>query len=75
MQLSVKNVEENVFLEFRAESVREKLPVGKALTLAMRYWLQQRKKKSKRSILDFKARDFGKGTERLSEQIDEALYS
>ena len=75
MQLSVKNVEENVFLEFRAESVREKLPVGKALTFAMRYWLQQRKKKSKRSILNFKAMDFGKGTERLSEQIDEALYS
>lgn len=75
MQLSVKNVEENVFRDFKAESVREKLHLGKALTLAMRYWLQQQKRIPKRSLLDFKPRRFGKGTERLSEQIDEVLYS
>ena len=74
MQLSVKNVEKNVFQEFKAESVREGFPVGKSLTLAMKLWLEQKKKKKKKSLLDYKARSWGKATEHLSEQVDEVLY-
>lgn len=74
MQLSVKDVEEQVFREFRAESVREGFKVGKALTLAMRLWLEKRGKKPKMSILNLKARDWGRGTERLSEEIDSTIY-
>ncbi len=73
MQLSVKNVDMEIFREFKAESARVGLPVGGALTLAMQSWLQKRKK-PKLSILDYKPTSWGKGTERVSEQIDEILY-
>lgn len=33
------------------------------------------KKNSKKSILDFKPRDWGDGTENTSKEIDEILYS
>ena len=34
----------------------------------------KRKKKAKLSLLDLKPKDWGKGTERLSEEIDGELY-
>lgn len=74
MQLSVKNVQEAVFREFKAESVREGMNVGDSLTLAMKLWLQKRARKPKMSILKLKPRDWGKGTERISEDIDRILY-
>ena len=73
MQLSVREVDENVFREFKAEAVREGMPIGKALSLAMNQWLKQHKKPL-RSVLDFKPVNLGKGTERLSEEIDKTLY-
>ena len=73
MQLSVKRVEESVFREFKAQSVREGMRVGDALTLAMKLWLDKARKPAK-SLLDLKPTDWGKGTERASEKIDEALY-
>ncbi len=74
MQVSVKNVEEEVFREFKAESVREGFKVGKAITLAMKMWLENRNKKPRMSLLNFKPRDWGKGTERTSEEIDSIIY-
>ena len=72
MQVSIKNVDEKVFREFKAESVRDGLKVGQAMSLAMGLWLG--KKKAKKSLLDLKPSDWGPGTERLSEEIDEILY-
>ena len=74
MQMSIKNIEEQVFREFKAESVREGLKVGKALTLAMQLWLENRHKKPKMSLLSFKPQDWGKGTEKTSEEIDRMVY-
>ncbi len=74
MQLSVKNVEEQTFREFKAESVREGLQVGKALTLAMRRWLEERNVKPKVRFLNFKPKHWGKGTENTSEEIDNLVY-
>ncbi len=74
MQLSVKDVQESVFREFRAESVREGLKVGEALTLAMKFWLDQKGKKPRMDILGLKPSDWGKGTERTSENMDRILY-
>ncbi len=74
MQVSIKNVEEEVFREFKAESVREGFKVGKALTLAMKMWLENIGRKPKMSLLNFKPRDWGKGTERTSEEIDNIIY-
>lgn len=74
MQVSIKNVDEHVFREFKAESVREGLKVGNALTLAMQLMLEKKEKKPKMSILDFKPRAWGKGTEKTSEEIDKIVY-
>ena len=74
MQISVKDVEEQVFREFRAESVRGGLKVGRALSLAMKLWLEKKERRPKMSLLDLKPTDWGKGTERLSEEIDKVLY-
>lgn len=74
MQISVKDVEETVFREFRAESVRGGLKVGRALSLAMKSWLEKKERRPKMSLLDLKPTDWGKGTERLSEEIDKVLY-
>ena len=74
MQLSVKNVEQKVFQEFKAESIRAGFPVGTSLTLAMKLWLDRKKGKKKKSLLDYTPISWGKGTEHVSEHIDEVLY-
>ena len=74
MQITIKNVQEHVFREFKAESIREGLKIGNSLTLAMGLWLEKTKKKPKLSLLDLKPKDWGKGTEKLSEEIDRIVY-
>ncbi len=74
MQVSVKNIEEHVFREFKAESVREGLKIGKALTLAMKLWLEARVRKPRLSLLHLKPQKWGKGTERTSEEVDAVAY-
>jgi len=72
MQLSVRDVDENVFRAFKAKAVEENLPVGRAVSLALKHWLDESKKK--KSFLELKPWNWGKGTEQLSSQIDEVLY-
>jgi len=76
MTIAVRDVDENVFREFKAEAVREGVSVGKILTMAMRLWMERvkKKKKVKRSLLDLKPFDWGEGTENSSEEIDATLY-
>ena len=73
MQLTVKDVNEKIFREFKAEAARESVNIGKALNLAMSIWIQK-STKPKRSLLDIKPVSFGKGTERLSEEADKIVY-
>ena len=73
MQLTVKEVEEDVYKEFKAEAVREGFKVGKALTMAMDMWLEGRKTKKSR-FLQIKPWDWGPGTEKASEEVDEILH-
>lgn len=74
MQLSVKNVDEKIFREFKAKAVKEKIKVGSALTLAMQYWIREKEKKVKKSFLAHKPSSWGKGTENLSQEVDDILY-
>lgn len=72
MQLSVRDVDERVFKKFKAWAAEEDMPIGKALTMAMDQFVVWRDKKVKPT--DFKPLDLGKGSERLSEEIDKILY-
>jgi hypothetical protein len=74
MQLSVKNVEEEVFREFKAQSVREGMKVGDSLSLAMKLWIQRKSKKPRIKALNVTPTKWGKGTEKTSEEIDQILY-
>nr|AQS31953.1 hypothetical protein [uncultured archaeon]AQS32248.1 hypothetical protein [uncultured archaeon] len=74
IQISIKDVEEQTFKEFKAESVIEGLKIGKALTIAMKFWLEQKSKKPKVSFIELKPKNWGNGTEKTSEEIDKILY-
>jgi len=76
MTIAVRDVDENVFREFKAEAAGEGTSVGKILTMAMRFWLERvkKKKKVKKSLLDLKPFDWGKGTENVSENVDRIIY-
>jgi len=73
MQLSVRDVNERIFMEFKAKAVQNKLNVGQAITLAMKHWLEMHEPKKR--LIDFKPTDWGKGTEKTSQEIDKILYS
>ena len=73
MQLSVRDVNEQVFRAFKAKAVKSKLNVGQAITLAMKHWLEEHAEK--KSFLSFKPKSWGKGTEQTSQEIDKVLYS
>lgn len=76
--IGVRDVDEEVFRKFRALTVEEKMKLGEALTLAMKRMIQEKKKERKEGntklLLEVKPFDFGKGTENLSEEIDDILY-
>lgn len=73
MQLSVKNVSEKTFQEFKAEVVREGLDIGPALTLAMETWLEAKSKRKAKSFFDFKPHIWK--TKNVTDEIDEVVYS
>jgi hypothetical protein len=71
---TVRDVDPEVVMEFKAAAVKEGLPMGKALTQAMEVWRNLPRRKPKRSMAAFKPFKGPKGTERLSEEIDKVLY-
>ena len=73
MNITIRDVDEDVYSRFKAVAVKRKMTVGQAITLAMIKYQQETKPKGKLS--DLKSVSLGPGSERLSEQIDEILYS
>ncbi len=72
-QITVKEVDEEAFRKLKAFAARGKITVGAALSLAIDKLLSQAKKK--RDLAELAPTDWGAGSEFLSEQIDEAIYS
>ncbi|MEK6955023.1 MAG: hypothetical protein AABW52_00025 [Nanoarchaeota archaeon] len=72
-QITVKEVEEKTFQELKSEAANMKMSIGAALTIAIESWLSSIRK-PKGSLLKWKPRDWGPGTENLSEQVDEIIY-
>lgn len=73
MQLSIRDVNEQVFRAFKAKAVQHKLNVGQAITLAMKYWLAEQEEK--KSFLSFKPKGWGKETAKTSQETEQVLYS
>ncbi|MBI4016448.1 MAG: hypothetical protein HY363_02025 [Candidatus Aenigmarchaeota archaeon] len=71
LQVTVRDVNEEVFKEFKANAVQRGLKLGSALTLAMEKFMSQ-KRKTKFTAL--KPVAWGKGTEHASDEVDSILY-
>ncbi len=76
--IAARDVDEETFRKFRAMSVEERMKLGDALTVAMKYWIEREKsKKSKpdqKNLLKMTSIKVGKKKVRWSEEIDEFLY-
>jgi len=76
MNITIRDVDERVFREFKTEAVRDGSTLGNALTRAIELWLKHsnQRKKDKKSLSHLKSFDWGEGTEKVSIEVDETLY-
>jgi hypothetical protein len=72
-QITVRDVDEHVFREFKAEAVKQGMTLGTALTLAMEKFRSTLSGK-RTKLTSLKPSAWGKGTEHVSEEVDEILY-
>ena len=74
--ITIRNVDEEVLRKFKAKAMEERMKMGQALTQAMKRWLREKGKTkvNPRMLLKIKPFDWGPGTEKTSEEIDEILY-
>ena len=73
IQVTIKNVDEHAFSELKAEAAKKKLPVGRAVSLAIENWLSE-SKKPRLLLAKWKTIKGGANTRLLSEQVDSILY-
>ena len=69
--IAVRDVDNDVFREFKAEAVGRGMTLGQAMTLAMESFLSRKKRVKFTSL---KPIDWGKGTEKVSQSVDEIIY-
>ena len=76
MNITVRDIDELVFRDFKAEAVRDGTTLGNAFTMAMKLWLEHYKKdeKKRKSLMDLTSFDWGKGTGNSSLEVDDILY-
>jgi len=75
LNIVVRNVDENAFRNLKVKAVEEGLSLGKAITQAIRAWVNKPLPPKRRApILDFKPVDCGPGSERTSMEIDKIVY-
>ena len=73
IQVTIKNVDEHAFSELKAEAAKKRLPVGRAVSLAIENWLSE-SKKPRLSLTKWKTIKGGANTRLLSDQVDSILY-
>lgn len=72
-QITIRDVDQEVFKEFKADSIRRGMTLGVAITLAMeKFRVELVKKKS--VFTKLKPIDWGKGSEHISEEVDKIVY-
>jgi len=74
MNITIRNIDDELYHEFKAEAIRTGTTIGTAINSAIQMWLDQKKKTPKYSFLDYKAADYGDGTENLSETYKQYMY-
>lgn len=75
MDTTIRNLDEGAYRRLKARAAAEGKTIGEALNEAMEVYAKLGAVFPKTgSILDLKPVDFGKGSERLSEEIDAVVY-
>lgn len=75
MDTTIRNLDEDAYRRLRAHAALHGRTVGDALNEAIVAYLARAEAARKRgSFARLPVADFGKGTERLSEEINETLY-
>ena len=75
MDTTIRNLDEDAFRRLKARAAAEGKTIGEAMSEAMRAYANWPWAGAKTgSLADLKPRRFGKGTERLSEEIDAVVY-
>lgn len=69
----IKNMDELTYKQAKLMAVQENKTIGEIFGEAVRHLVLQRKAKKKR-LSDIGPFDFGPGSERLSQQVDEIVY-
>jgi len=73
IQITIRDVDEKIFREFKAETIRKGMKLGAAINFAMeKFRADLHEKKAKFTML--KPVDWGPGTERVSEEVDAIMY-
>ena len=72
MMLSIRDVNESVYKEFKVFAVKKEMTIGEALTEAMQMLMERKEKQV--SFLEVKPSRWGKGTEKTSLEIDKYAY-
>ena len=75
MNITIRGLQETIFRRFKARAAEEDTTLGEALSQAMEAWLKKgRAQMPKGKLSDLKITDWGKGTEKSSEEIDKIAY-
>lgn len=75
--ITVRDVDEEVLRKFKAVITIDKMKMGQALTKAMKELIMQKERSEKidsSPLFRIKPFDWGKGTEKISKEIDEIVY-
>ena len=73
MQITIKNIDESTFREFKAAAVKKGVTLGTALTLAMEKFKNELLKKRDK-FTTLKPVSWGPENKYVSEEVDKILY-
>ena len=71
--VTIRDVDPEIFRKFKIGALERKMKLGSAVTLAMMKFLTELAPR-KQKFTNIKPVHWGKGTEHVSEQVDEILY-
>ncbi|MCL4381041.1 MAG: hypothetical protein M1331_01110 [Candidatus Marsarchaeota archaeon] len=75
MNITIRGLQESVFRKFKAKAAEENINLGDAISRAMEVWLNNEKTRtSKARLSDLEITNWGRGTEKSSEEIDKVVY-
>ena len=74
VNITIRGLNESVFRKFKAKAVEDGMKLGDALTQAMVMWVREIADEREVSILNLESFNWGKGTEKASEEVDKVLY-